>query len=290
VQNFRKGVAERLGIHYAAVKARKPDIVYASLNTYGQVGPWSTRPGHEQIAQAATGMQARFGGDAPPRLQNYAVNDYGTGYLGAYAVALALLHRQRTGEGQHVDAALAYTATTLQSPFMLDYEGNRWDEPRGLDITGSGPLHRAYEASDGWVFIGTRASELGALAGVEGLSGIASQEGSALERALEERFVAADVETWVARLTAANIGAHRVVNDVRALMDDPWVVEHGLSLTREHDGAGLVTTTGPTPRLSRTPVAAGRPAPLVGGDAASVLADVGLEGLAPSLPQMQGAL
>jgi crotonobetainyl-CoA:carnitine CoA-transferase CaiB-like acyl-CoA transferase len=61
-------------------------------------------------------------------LQPNPVNDYGTGFMGAYSVALALLHRQRTGEGQHVDSALAYTAMTLQSPFMQLYEGKRWDE------------------------------------------------------------------------------------------------------------------------------------------------------------------
>ena len=82
-QNFRRGVAERLGFGYEQVRARRPDIVYASLNTYGHVGPFADRPGHEQIAQAATGMQARYGGDDRPELQRYAVNDYGTGYFGA---------------------------------------------------------------------------------------------------------------------------------------------------------------------------------------------------------------
>jgi len=153
VQNFRKGVAERLGIDYEAVRAHKPGIVYASLNTYGQVGPWSTRPGHEQIAQAATGMQERFGGDGRPTLAPFAVNDYGTGFMGAYGVALALLHRQRTGEGQQVDTALAYTATMLQSLYLHDYTGKTWDEPRGQDALGTGPLNRAYEASDGWFFL-----------------------------------------------------------------------------------------------------------------------------------------
>ena len=76
--------------------------------------------------------------------------------MGAYAVALALLHRQRTGEGQHVDTALAYTAMVHQSPFMQVYEGKCWDEPSGQDRLGSGPLHRAYRARDGWFFIGAR--------------------------------------------------------------------------------------------------------------------------------------
>src|SRR2546430_589130 len=79
-----------------AVRSRKPDIVYASLNCYGQTGPYAGRPGHEQIAQAATGIQTRYGGDRPA-LQPYPVNDYGTGLMGAFGVALALLHRKRTG-------------------------------------------------------------------------------------------------------------------------------------------------------------------------------------------------
>jgi crotonobetainyl-CoA:carnitine CoA-transferase CaiB-like acyl-CoA transferase len=270
VQNFRKGVAERLGIHYAAVKARKPDIVYASLNTYGQVGPWSTRPGHEQIAQAATGMQERFGGDGRPTLAPFAVNDYGTGFMGAYGVALALLHRQRTGEGQQVDTALAYTATMLQSLYLHDYDGKTWDEPRGQDATGTGPLNRAYEASDGWFFLACRAAELRRLPGFRDLPPLG------LEGALEIAFKAAPVAEWVARLTEAGAGAHAIVEAMAVLRDDPWVREHGLAITRDHPGQGELTTNGPSPRLSRTPPMPGRPAPLPGSDAASILSEIGM--------------
>ncbi len=80
----------------------------------------------------------------------------------------------------------------------------------------------------------------------------------------------------MARLTAAGIGAHRVVMEVRKLMDDPWVTSHGLSITREHAGIGPVTTCGPAPRLSRTPVRPGRPAPMPGGDAREILEEHGL--------------
>jgi crotonobetainyl-CoA:carnitine CoA-transferase CaiB-like acyl-CoA transferase len=278
VQNFRKGVADRLGFGYEAVRARKPDIVYASLNTYGQVGPYADRPGHEQIAQAATGMQERFGGDGRPVLQPFAVNDYGTGFMGAYGVALALLHRQKTGQGQHVDTALAYTATMLQSPFLQSYEGKRWDEPRGQQALGSGPLHRAYECADGWLFLGAKRADLTRLESVTGERGYAALAPAGLEAALERCFRAAPVADWVARLAAAGIGAHRVVDDVTELMADPWVQAHGLSITRDHEGFGPITTTGPSPRLSRTPPVPGRPAPRPGSDAASVLADIGMAG------------
>jgi crotonobetainyl-CoA:carnitine CoA-transferase CaiB-like acyl-CoA transferase len=275
-QNYRAGKLEKLGLGYEQVRQRKPDIIYASLNAYGHLGPWAGRPGHEQFAQATTGMQRRFGGDGQPTLQPNPVNDYGTGFMGAYAVALALLHRQRTGEGQHVDSALAYTAMTLQSPYMQRYEGKRWDEPRGQQTLGSGPLHRAYQARDGWFFLGAKADDLPRLAALDGLGEVASLKGADLERALEPLFRAHTVDHWVSRCVAAGLGAHRCILDLPELMQDPWVVEHELSATRKHDDIGLVTTCGPAPRLSRTPVHIGRPAPKPGSDAYSILADIGL--------------
>ncbi len=278
-QNYRAGKLEKLGLGYEEIRKRKPVIIYASLNAYGHLGPWATRPGHEQFAQATTGMQRRFGGDGQPSLQPNPVNDYGTGFIGAYSVALALLHRQRTGEGQHVDSALAYTAMTLQSPLMQRYEGKQWDEPRGQEILGSGPLHHAYLAQDGWLFIGAKAADLPRLASVEGLDGgeITSLSGTALEQALTQRFLTNTVDYWVATGTAAGIGAHRCILDLPELMQDPWVAAHELSATREHDEIGLVTTCDPAPRLSATPVCIGRPAPKPGSDAADILAEIGLD-------------
>ena len=272
VQNFRKGVAERLGFGYEAVRARRPNIIYASLNTFGRIGPYAGRPGHEQIAQAASGMQVRYGGAGRPTLQPFPLNDYGTGLMGAYGVALALLHRQRTGQGQHVDTALAYTATMLQSSLIQRFAGKQWDEPRGQDALGSGPLHRAYEASDGWLFLAAQPADL---VRAPDLADLAGCSGANLERGLEERLRGRAVAAWVAALTPAGIGVHRVVADVAELMDDPWNQAHGLSLTRDHDLIGPVTTTGPAPRLSRTPAVPGYPAPKPGSHAAGILEEVG---------------
>jgi crotonobetainyl-CoA:carnitine CoA-transferase CaiB-like acyl-CoA transferase len=276
VQNYRHGAAERLGIDYESVKARKPDIIYGSMNAFGHIGPWARRPGHEQLAQATSGMQVRFGGDGRPTLQVNAVNDYGTGFMGAYGVALALLHRNRTGEGQLIDGSLAYTAVALQSQFLLGYEGKTWDEPRGQDSLGDGPLHRAYRASDGWLFLGARQADIERLETMAGLEGLGSLEGDELASALEVAIGGGTVDEWVAKLVAAGAGAQRAVQDVRELMLDPWVVEHGLSVTREHMDRGPVTTTGPAARLSRTPLVPGRPAPTPGSDAAEILGEVGL--------------
>ena len=214
-------------------------------------------------------------GSAKPATAPFAANDYGTGLMACYAVALALLHRRRTGEGQFVDSALAYTATMLQSGLLQSYPGKQWDEPHGQDAVGYGPLDRLYEATDGWLFLGARACELGRCAE---LADLAALPGSELEQALEARMKTRTVSDWVQRLTAAGIGAHRVVQDLTELMTDPLVQARGLAVTREHEGFGPITTTAPGVRLSRTPVTVGRPAPKPGSDAASILAEIGLAG------------
>ena len=278
VENYRRGVIDRLGLGYEEARKRHPDIVYASLNAYGYEGPWAGLPGHEQLAQSATGMSVRFGGEGQPRLQiSGALNDFGTGLMGAYAVALALLHRQRTGQGQFVNTALAYTACTLQSLFMYDYEGKTWDEPKGQDARGFGPLQRLYQAADGWFFLGARDTELPAIAGVEGLDGGAGLSGAALESFLEERFAGGPASEWVQRLTDVGVGAHHLTT-IPEIMADPWARAHGLSLTRDHPGFGPIDTIGPAPRLSRTPVVPGRPAPQYGADTDEILAEHGLAG------------
>jgi crotonobetainyl-CoA:carnitine CoA-transferase CaiB-like acyl-CoA transferase len=275
MQNFRLGTAERLGIGYEQVRARRPDVVYVSVSAYGYDGPWGERRGYETMGQATSGLQVRSGGDGPPAGQPFAVNDYGTGLLGALATVFGLFHRVRTGEGLHVAAALAYTATIHQSPYFNWFEGKEWTEPRGQRALGSGPLHRLYRASDGWFFLGTRPDDLPCLAAVEGLAGIDGVPADALAAFLEERLAGDTVASWVERLTAAGAGAHRLVS-ANELMEDPWVRAHGLAVTREHDGVGSFTTIGPAARLQRTPMVLGRPVPQPGADAPAVLASIGM--------------
>ena len=147
VENFSPGTAERLGIGYREVKARKPDIVYCSLSSYGQFGPWKNGRGWERQGQAVAGIMERQ--DLPAILGPYNLVDIGTGTLGTFATALGLYHRLRTGQGQHVQASLCQTATYQQTPFMLDYAGHTQRAARLHDagqrraeplLPGAGPL------------------------------------------------------------------------------------------------------------------------------------------------------
>ena len=274
VQNFRSGVVERLGIDYESVRKRKPDIVYGSINAYGCEGPWAGRGGYEETVQALTGMQVRFGGEERPALLPYAVNDYGTGLLAAYGLALALWHRRRTGEGQHVEAALARTAGVIQSLHLQDYEGKTWDEPQGQASRGWHPFQRLYHASDGWLFLGGGPDTPARLARIPGLERATRLAATAIEARLEEQLPERPVELWVDAFRAAGLGAHRA-NRVSQAMADPVAQAHGLSLLRDHDDHGAVRHNGPGPWLAATPPVPGRPTPLPGADAASILRDIG---------------
>ncbi|HEX8968867.1 MAG TPA: CoA transferase [Chloroflexota bacterium] len=275
MQNFALGMAERYGIAYEQVRARRPDLVYFSLSAFGYGGPMQGFRGYEPNAQAVTGLMDRFGGDGPPRAQPYLLDDYGTGIRGAFAVGLGVYHRLKTGRGQHVDISLVETATYHQAPFLLQYPGKVWDEPRGTSARGSGPLHRLYQASDGWLFVAAdSAHRLGAVEALADLSPDLTPP--ALEAALEERLARGSVAEWTARLRAADIGAH-AVERVEDLMRDPWVRAHGLSLTQTIEGVGDMTMPGTAARLSRTPLRVGDAVHPAGSDAPAILASVGLD-------------
>src|ERR1051326_9080536 len=109
LENFSPGTADRLGIGYRETRARKRDIVFASVSSYGQFGPWKNGRGWERQGQAVAGIMERQ--DPPAILGPYNLIDIGTGVLATFATGLGLFHRLRSGQGQHVQAALCQTAT-----------------------------------------------------------------------------------------------------------------------------------------------------------------------------------
>jgi crotonobetainyl-CoA:carnitine CoA-transferase CaiB-like acyl-CoA transferase len=287
VENNRKGSLARLGLGYDEVRKRKPDIVYASLNAYGYDGPWSYRPGWEQLAQATSGIQVRLGGrDSMPRLLPYPMNDYGTGLMGAYAVALALHERQRTGRGQSVDSGLALTACLLQSPYFLDYPGFQRQEPEGVGVRGYSALSRLYPAADGWLYLHCPDDDAWRrLTGLPEFSHLASNPGFATPEARKEHdpelvsqlgrvFTGKKRGDWLALLHSAGVSAVENVS-IADFRDDPYVRRAGLVVTRQHPGRGRADHLGNPARLSGTPMRLGRPTPDLGAETEEILREAG---------------
>ncbi|GLZ11994.1 hypothetical protein Acsp04_22290 [Actinomadura sp. NBRC 104425] len=265
VQNFTRGVADRMGIGEQALRKRNPGLIYASISAFGHEGYRGGWRGREQLGQGPTGMQTRLGGDGEPLMAPYPYNDYGSGNLAAFAVLLALYHRLRGGRGQHVQSSLAHSATFLQVPYMVAFPGRVWDEPRGQSAKGWGPYDRLYPAADRWFYL-CAPDGLGAVPELAGLD----------EQELETTFRTAPAQSWIDRLTAAGISAHVLV-DQPDLMDDEVVLSRGLAIERDHPGFGRARMAGPSRRLSMTPPVPGRPVGPPGSDTRAVLTELGFD-------------
>ncbi len=107
VENFGHGVLAKRGLDYEHIKQLNPKVVMVSVSAFGQTGPWSDRPGFDGIAQAFSGMMHMTGDPSrPPSAVGFAIADSSAAVHGFAAVGLALLHRERTGQGQHIDIAM----------------------------------------------------------------------------------------------------------------------------------------------------------------------------------------
>jgi crotonobetainyl-CoA:carnitine CoA-transferase CaiB-like acyl-CoA transferase len=166
-------------------------------------------------------------------------------------------------------------ATILQTVLIQTHDEPVPDALNGPAALGWSPLQRLYRASDGWFFLGAKDSQRRRLAALDGVDSITALNGRELEVALENRFAKRPVREWVNALTAAGLGAQPLTS-ATGLMRAPWVVAHGLSVTRTHEGGDAITTIGPPFRLSRTPVVPGALVAPPGADAADVLASLGM--------------
>ncbi len=154
VENFRSDVKFRLGVDYETLKALNPALIYASISGFGQSGPYATRPGVDQIVQGMSALMSVTGdpGQGPMRV-GVAISDTSAGMFLGQGILLALLHRQRTGEGQWVHTSLLEAMMN-----KLDFQGARYTMrgevagQQGNDHPTQVPMGM-FEAADGYVNI-----------------------------------------------------------------------------------------------------------------------------------------
>lgn len=155
LENFRGGKAAALGLDEPAVRSRKPDIIYASLSAYGPGGPDYTKPGYDAVLQARTGIMSVTGtGEGQPMRTGVSILDMTTGTWIALGILAALLERQRSGQGQRVDASLFQTGIAFMA-YHLAYR-----QFTGKDLAPQGARHKAFApygslpTADGQIMIG----------------------------------------------------------------------------------------------------------------------------------------
>jgi crotonobetainyl-CoA:carnitine CoA-transferase CaiB-like acyl-CoA transferase len=284
VQNFRPGVADRLGIGYTNLSQMNPRLVYCSVSGFGQDGPYRDRPGFDPLLQAMGGMMTAQGlapgGTGDPIFIVFAVNDYGTALLAANGVLSALFVREKTGRGQHVDASLLNSAVALQPERFVKVDAR----PVGQ---GSVVPYQLFKARDAWFFLGVahdgfwlkfcnlvlRDPELAKDPRFATNPKRVENKPALIEK-LREILAQRDAAAWLEELVAAGVPC-APVQTTEQFMDDPQVVHNGMVVEREHAILGKMKTGGVGVKLSDLPFQPTGASPALGQHTREVLARFG---------------
>ena len=288
VENFRPGTLAGWGLGYADVCRVRPDVIYVSISGFGQFGPDHDRAGYDPIAQARAGFMSLNGDPAggPVKGGTWVADSLG-GMHAALASLAALAHRQRTGEGQHIDIALldAMLATSEANPTLgaLGVPLARW----GNEFSFCAPAS-AFRCSDGWIYVGVLLdSHWKILARTIGRPELADHADFALtakrvaNRAEANRLVSEFCATrTVAEVERLFGGAGLTAGAVRTYAEsarDPHVLARDMLQNVAQEDGQPAPIIGPAAKLSRTPLRVRSGAPALGAHSDAILAELGLD-------------
>jgi len=291
VENFRPGVAERLGLGPDEIRARRPDLVYARISGFGQASPWAGRPAYDLVVQALSGLMAATGeeGGAPLKAGE-AIGDLAAGLYASWAILAALVRREHTGEGAVIDVAMFDTLySLLPTSHALNFYGGEIPRRVGNRHPLSTPFG-GYRTHDGYAVIAVlNEPQFARFAALIGQAGIEADPrfDSDTARTENEPAVRAMIEAWtmtrttdeaVAALSAAGIAAAPIL-DIAEAGETEQAKARGLVRALEHARIGAHPVVGQPVRFDGAAPGVQTAAPLLGADSAAVLADIA--GLAP---------
>ena len=276
VTNLTPRAVKDLGIGYEALNKINPRLVYASITTFGQYGPYAERPGFDTLVQAITGHMYITGfKDSPPTKAGSSFSDYGSGLYGVIGVLLALRHRDKTGQGQEIDVAILDTGVSFMEAVYAQYKVLNQVQPRiGNERPFSSPTN-AYKCKDGYVYVTVTFNRMWRrftkLIGREDLSEDPRFGSSELRRRNRD-YMNSLAEGWLADktrdeavrlLVVAGIPA-APVNTVTEAVMDPQINAREMIVDLDHPGIGKMPVSGIVVKLSKTPGSIETPVPKVG--------------------------
>lgn len=278
VNNFRAGVMDRLGLGFEDCRALNPRIIYAVGTGFGETGPYAHKGGQDVLAQAMSGVMARRADDSlPVSVYPTALADYSAGMHMVQGILLALLHRERTGEGQKVNVSLYNSMLAMQMQeaamiMMADSEVNWAAMPlSGVFDTTTGPLvlvgaFKANPLRD--ICAALEIDDMSADARFCNLNQQFAHKAE-LQRTFRERFASNSREHWLARLEEQDLLC-APVRDLREALVDPQTLHNRLVLEGEGEGQPVRLIGSPI-ELSNAPVVLRRAPPRLGQHTAEVL-------------------
>ena len=298
-ESFAAGTFARWGLGYDVLRQIRPDIIYVSMCGFGHSGPDVSHVTMGPTAQALTGLTFMVGlPDRPPAGWSFSYLDHVGGYLGAVAILTGLLHRRRTGEGQHLDVSQLEPATALSGALLLDAALNNRPSRRAGYPTGNRRLHPptapagAYRAAgaDNWLVIScrTEAHWQALVAAMDRPAWTTDPRFASLTGRVEHaNALDALLETWTSvrdryeamhLLQAAGVPAGAVQDAADRLERDPQLAARGHFTSLGNAEVSPLPLEGVPFRMSATPPHTGgllhRGPPLIGEDTAAVLAEL----------------
>jgi crotonobetainyl-CoA:carnitine CoA-transferase CaiB-like acyl-CoA transferase len=284
VENFRPGVAERLGIGYEAMAAAHPEIVYASISGFGQTGPYRERSGYNITIQALSGVMTTSGPESSqPYPIGISLGDIPAGMFAAFAITTALYAREKTGRGQYIDVSMLDSLIAMmENPIVRSgISGEAAPSfgrhhpsitPYGLFDTADRPIALAIGNDRLWV-------DFCRVLGRPDLTQDPRFETNAqrtenadpLHSELRGIFLQRPAAEWVRLLLAAGLPV-APVNDIAALFSDPQVAARGMLPRVEQPGAGPIAVCGTPVRFGDAEPTTYASAPGLGEHTREVLA------------------
>jgi len=299
LQNYRPGVAKRLGVDYETLSKINPRLVYVSMSGYGEDGPYVNRPGQDLVLQGMSGAMLSAGreGEAPTAAGQYLV-DAVTAYTAFEGALAALFHRERTGEGQLVQVNMLDAITTLQMQELSVYTIGGKPQQRSAEPHAHVYIRSPYGAfatSDGFIIVAfPKLKTLGEVIGEESFLTMDDEVDTWARRdeifaRTREKLKTKTSAEWLALMSAADIWCGPVYG-YADLVDDAQIRHNGTFVEYEHPTEGRVKTPGFPIKFSKTPSAVERGAPVTGQHSEEILKEAGYDDAAIASLVAEGAV
>ena len=277
IENFKPGTMEKWGLSPASLLAENPRLIIARMSGYGQTGPYSDRAGFGGIGEAMGGWRYIVGEpDRPPSRMGVSIGDTLTATYGCMGVLAALHHRERTGEGQVIDAALYESVLQVMEGLVPEYDRMGLIRERsGSVLTGIAPSN-VYSCKDGEYMIGANKDSLWKrLATAMGRPDLGDDPRYATHLARGDHQTELDelINAWTRTLTVEQVDALMTAHSIPAgkvyrapeMLADPHFRAREAIIEVETERFGPLKMQNAFPKFSRTPGSVRRPAPAVVG-------------------------
>jgi len=287
VQNFRPGVADRIGVGEDAIRAVAPSIIYVSISGFGENGPYAQKPVYDPLVQALSGLTTVQGAsdEKRPRLVRTILPDKLTGFAASQAVSAALYHRLKTGEGQHIKLSMLDTVVSFL--WGSDMGGHTFVGDELPQETAQSFIDLVYETSDGFISVAVQSDKEWSglcrafdkpewLTDPRFASAALRHQNIDIRLQMTQDVLRTDSSShWLQRLEAQDVPCAPVLTR-KEVIRHPQIVANQTIIEHDHPVAGTLRQARPAPLFSATPTSYRIPAPALGEHTREVLLGSGL--------------